>query len=160
MKQLVSLSLLLLVLVGLLIVSRRSGCNPTIAREFLGLADGSLVELKVGDQVLELEVANTPASVSLGLGNRAKMNPDGMLFVFPREGNYLFHMKNMQFDLDLIWICGTTIVDIHHRVSRESYDRGEVFNSSTPVNMVLELTAGSSQELGLEVGRRLEFASP
>ena len=52
-----------------------------------------------------VELAKTPAEQQQGLMNRKTLADNaGMLFIFNKEGNYPFWMKNTLIPLDIIWL--------------------------------------------------------
>ena len=57
-------------------------------------------------------VADTPEARQQGLSGRAGLGEsEGMLFVFPKDGEYAFWMKDMRFSIDILWLSGNgTIV--------------------------------------------------
>lgn len=80
---------------------------------------------------------------------------NGMLFLFNDDVLLEFWMKDMQFDLDVVWIDNGEIVKIDQDIpSPERADGDTVRMSSDPyeVDMVLELPAGSVADLGIETG--------
>lgn len=110
---------------------------------------------------LEVEVVNTPASITLGLSGRSEIGRDGMLFVLPERRRASFWMKDMQFDLDLVWIDGDTIVGIQtvpapkaNQLTQDlpSYDPG------VPVTHVLEVAANTADEKGLFLGSKIQLS--
>ena len=58
-----------------------------------------------GTVTVQLEIANTMESRTRGLMYRKTLAPNrGMVFVFPREENHHFWMKNTYLPLDLIFV--------------------------------------------------------
>ena len=59
------------------------------------------IEVRIGDLVIDAEVARTPEERGQGLSSRSSL-PDegGMLFVFQQEGQPGFWMQEMRFPLD------------------------------------------------------------
>src|SRR5664279_2881599 len=70
--------------------------------------------LSIGQSTINIEIADTEAERTLGLGNRSTLpENNGMLFVFDKPGNYGFWMKDTNFPLDFIWIDeNKNIIDI------------------------------------------------
>src|SRR3989338_5410577 len=69
--------------------------------------------LLVGNNKIFVQVVKTPEELTKGLSGREKLTDDqGMLFIFDRPGNYGFWMKEIKFDLDLIWIKENKIIGI------------------------------------------------
>ncbi len=62
-------------------------------------------EVCINKVCIEAEIADTAEKHQLGLMFRQSLGENkGMLFIFEKEGEYSFWMKNMNFPLDLIWI--------------------------------------------------------
>ncbi|MEK7494433.1 MAG: DUF192 domain-containing protein [Patescibacteria group bacterium] len=110
-------------------------------------------EVRIDDQVFQLERADTDEERALGLGYRDSLcDTCGMLFQFPEPGMYPFWMKGMRFPLDIIWLDGNRVVFIVHAASPSSL---ELFTSPEPANAVLEVNAGSARNI--ERGDTLSF---
>jgi uncharacterized membrane protein (UPF0127 family) len=79
-----------------------------------------------------------------------------MLFPFEENKKRSFWMKDMQFDIDIIWIKDGEIIQISPKIS---HIRGEaeVVNSESEINEVLEINAGESERLGLKEGDRIKI---
>src|SRR3954468_18474194 len=61
--------------------------------------------LKIGDTVVEAEIADTGDLRGRGLGFRDGLKPGhGMIFIFDDASPRSFWMKGMRFCLDIIWI--------------------------------------------------------
>ena len=58
-----------------------------------------------------LDLAKTPEQFRQGLSNRAKLEPNqGMLFIYTEKQNLTFWMKEMNFDIDLVWLLDGKIM--------------------------------------------------
>lgn len=103
-------------------------------------------------KTIHVTIADTESARERGLGGRAELAPDeGMLFVFPSDGNYAFWMKDMSFPIDIIWLAADgTIVHIEQAVSPATYP--ETFAPETPARYVLELPAGYAKAYTVKVG--------
>ena len=136
-------TLLLALILGSVIFFRSS--DPTPER-LLG-------RVLVNDIEYRLEVADTDATRSLGLGERASLcERCGMLFVFPSARRYGFWMKGMQFPIDIAWLQDDVVVHVVRRVSETST---EVYMPERTANRVLEFNAGVLEDI--HVGERLVF---
>jgi hypothetical protein len=103
-----------------------------------------------------LELATSKDEKERGLGGRKDLCQEcGMLFVFPREGIHPFWMKDMQFDLDIIWIKNEKIVYMAKNVTHD--DRATV-KPRDMADQVLEINAGLSDKYGLKEGDRVNFS--
>ena len=91
-KQINSLSKRLL-FIGLSLVS------------FTSLAALPTIELKAGNDRIQVEVASTPASQQVGLMYRPSMPQNqGMLFMFSEKAGHCFWMKNTLIPLSIAFI--------------------------------------------------------
>lgn len=123
--------------------------------------DRQKVRLKIGISIMLVEIVNTPESITLGLSGRDEIGADGMLFLFDFPRKTSFWMKDMRFDLDMIWILDGQVVGITEHVPAPkagvSLDNLETYPSTGAVDAVLEVAAGQAQRLGIVVGDRLEL---
>ena len=113
----------------------------------------------IRNQTIILELAVTPKEKERGLGYRDRLEQNhGMLFIYDHKERYSFWMKGMRFPLDMIWIDGSTVVDISPNVPLATDDKPNIRQSAVPVDKVLELNAGSARELGITVGDQITFS--
>lgn len=105
-------------------------------------------------QKLTLEIADSDAARTLGLGGRPSLAENaGMLFVFDKPDVLAFWMKGMHFPLDIVWISRGIVVDVVMLKSPES-------NTALPewhmplqkADRVLEINAGMAEKIGLKRG--------
>ncbi len=110
---------------------------------------------------LNIEKVETIEARRQGLSDRESLcDSCGMLFVFENSNYYTFWMKDMNFDIDIIYLDqDMRIVDIFENVSKESYKKTppETFSNTKLAKYVLELNSGKSDAFGLSVGNILEF---
>ncbi|KKT96295.1 MAG: hypothetical protein UW98_C0048G0005 [Parcubacteria group bacterium GW2011_GWC2_45_15] len=114
----------------------------------------STKNLTINGSKLTVEVAETWSQLSQGLGGRTELGADqGMLFVYADSHFRNFHMKEMNFPLDFIWINERRIVGLSANVPVFSAD-GTIsrLKSPGPVNRVLEIPAGWIAAHGLKIG--------
>lgn len=116
--------------------------------------DGRIVAL-AGTTTLEIELARTEGERAQGLSGRESLAEDeAMLFIFPILDIYGFWMKEMNFDLDIIWLDEAGVVaDITSNVSRDSYP--QVFYPRTKIKYVLEVPAGWASRHNIALGDEL-----
>lgn len=113
-------------------------------------------QLRVGSQLLTVEVADTSAAQSRGLSGRSGLAEDaGMLFTYATATTPRFWMPDMSFGLDLIWISGDRVIGITPGVLPESYPN--TFSPPQPVTAALEVSAGWAQRHGIEAGALVEW---
>ena len=114
--------------------------------------------VRINRQVIVAEQAQTPTDRAKGLGGRDAQLSDhqGMLFEFDRASVLCFWMKDMRFDIDMIWINpNKQVTHIESDVSPSTFP--ENFCPTTAAKYVLEVRAGLSNQLGLKVGDTLRF---
>ena len=103
----------------------------------------------------QLEVASTPAAQQQGLSGRDQIAGDkGMLFTYPKLDDHCMWMKDMKFDIDIIWLnAEKRIVSIVPDAKPSSYPQTYCAKSK----YVIELQAGQTTARGLRVGGTMEF---
>jgi uncharacterized membrane protein (UPF0127 family) len=102
-----------------------------------------------------VELATTSAQQQLGLSGRASMPKNqGMLFIFQVANRYPFWMKDMKFNLDMIFINNNKIVSIFQNVPKPKNANANLptYAPSSPANEVLELNAGVAKTDGFKKG--------
>ena len=106
----------------------------------------------LGGQTVQLDIADTPEKRQKGLSGRSGLAEDeGMLFIFPENGLHSFWMKDMLFSIDILWLNSEgEVVHLVENASPSSYPAS--FSPENPALFVLELSAGASARLGVEVG--------
>lgn len=114
-------------------------------------------ELSVGNQKISLEIASTQLAREQGLGGRSSLPQNkGMLFAYPAPVIQCFWMKGMHFSIDMIWVThDKKIIMIQPSVSPSTYPRS--FCPAMPAQYVIELNAGLSKKLDLQVGQTLHL---
>jgi hypothetical protein len=121
-----------------------------------------LMELMVGDRTFTIEIADTAAKQSLGLGKRDVLSPErGMYFPFKEPHFLAFWMKDMRFPIDMVWIADGRVVDIDERVPVEPKGKPlPTYSPSVPADAVLELNAGMAEEAGIDIGDEVRLRLP
>jgi uncharacterized membrane protein (UPF0127 family) len=120
-------------------------------------------QVTIADQVIQLEVANTPEKQATGLMFRTEMPDDrGMLFPFEAPRMARFWMRNVPIALDMIFLRDGEVVAIAADVPPCTTPTCPTYGPATLVDQVLELRGGRAAELGLQTGDRLaiEYLSP
>ena len=111
--------------------------------------------IQVGAVPLAVEVAREKEQQAKGMMFRRTLGPDeAMLFVFDREANLAFWMKNTYVDLDLAYLRGDgTVLQIERM---KAFNPEGVF-SREPARFTLEVPAGWFAAHGIEVGAKVEI---
>jgi uncharacterized membrane protein (UPF0127 family) len=113
-------------------------------------------KVKIGNQLIQLEVAKTIEQQATGLMNRKELAGDrGMLFPFSPPRQVSFWMKDCLINLDMIFLRDGKVQAISSNVPPCAKDPCPVYGPNTPVDQVIELRGGRAKELGLKVGDRL-----
>lgn len=109
--------------------------------------------------VVSVETVADDDSRAQGLMYRDQLEPAaGMLFFFPREGEYPFWMKNTRIPLDIIWVdAGRRIAHIKPDVPPCVTVQCPSYPPNAQAQYVLELAAGGAKRHGLKVGDQLRF---
>ena len=116
--------------------------------------------VKISGQSVKVELALTPIERERGLSGRSGLKENkGMLFVFPKSGNYPFWMKGMNFPIDIIWLDEERKIiyikkDARPELYPESYGPDV---SKAYAKYVLEVSSGFSENNNLKVGDKVEF---
>jgi len=126
---------------------------------FFGSVSSDISSVCFKNKCFDVELVITSAERSRGLMNRDDLRDnEGMLFIYDREGEYNFWMKNTLISLDIIWIDSNyEVVYIEH----SAQPCGITCDSISPgvkAMYVLEINGGISKEVGLNVGERLSFS--
>lgn len=108
-------------------------------------------------KTFSVEVAKTEAELKKGLsGHKPLLDNEGMIFLFDREDTYGFWMRDMLFPIDIIWLTKDwKITHIENSIAPETYPK--VYSSTFPSKYVLEVSAGTAERLGWEIGDAVLF---
>lgn len=132
-----------------------------------------LLMTKEGHQIF-IQIASSTQDLADGLSFKdklkfyerdGKITTEGMLFVFQAEMIQNFWMKDMTFDLDMIWLDSNyKIVYIEKNALASSYNPTDTESSQMftngpdhPAKYVLEINSGLSDEMDLWVGDTLKL---
>lgn len=111
--------------------------------------------IKIGGQEFKTEIVSTQDQLERGLGGRDNLCVNcAMLFVFPQGGRRAFWMKDMKFDLDIIWLENDKITYIARNIP---FDSKEVISPPVLADKVLEINAGLSDKYGFKAGDAVEM---
>ncbi len=129
------------------------------------LAENYNTPITVGDRKLSVEIVDTDESRKLGLSNRATLlEGKGMLFDFTNTDTTLpsFWMKDMNFDLDIIWINQNKIIGITTNVpAPKNKNISETLLPSYPppsaITHVLEVPSGWSKKNNIKTGDEIKI---
>ena len=150
--------------------SSTTSTKPAIVNEYWTLDIEKVLTTKTGEKIF-IEIASTSEEQEQGLSGKRKLmefvrdqkiRTEGMLFVFSEPRVLNFWMKDMRFDLDIIWLDeNLKIVHIAKNAQADSYNKqnpasSTIFsNGNNPAKYVLEINSGLSNELNLREGDTL-----
>ena len=147
MKKAIILFIFLAVVIAGLLIFRKNIFPPKVQENYI----------QINGQKILVEIASTEAQREQGLSGRENLcSVCGMLFLFSQAGNYPFWMKEMKFNLDMLWISGNRVVKIVKNISFEK-GKGEVVDPQTSADKVLEINAGQSGKWGIGEGDEQNF---
>lgn len=111
--------------------------------------------VSVNGKIFITELALTPKEQEKGLGERKDLcERCAMLFYFKTKDIYLFWMKDMNFDLDIIWILDNEIAYIEKNVSHQSLEK---IDPKIKADKVFEINAGLSEKFNFKIGDRINI---
>jgi len=131
----------------------------SLQERVLLIKDGSTHSFLLDDKEFIFEVVNSNISRMRGLSGRDSIGSDGMLFAFEFVERHSIWMKEMEFDLDIIWLLNGRVVDITLGATApkdiSSTVGLEIYQPCLGVNQVLEVESGFVDRWGVEVGDEL-----
>lgn len=122
-------------------------------------------EIKINDLTIPVKVAKTDIQRRDGLSNQDSLpEGEGMFFEFAQKDiKPPFWMKNMKFAIDILWIDDNKIVQIDSEIqppiSGATDNELVLYLPNQPIDYVLELTAGFSEEHNIKVGDTIELST-
>ncbi len=111
--------------------------------------------LRIKDETLSIEIANSPAQRGRGLMYRKQLLPGhGMLFIFPVPEYLNFYMKNTFFPLSIAFIDkDKKIVDIQNMAAaKENQESFPIYVSKEEAMYALEVPLGWFRDRQIRVG--------
>ena len=112
-------------------------------------------DLIIGGKIIKVDISDNDCKRIQGLSDRKGISENnGMLFIFPREGNYGFWMKDMNFPIDILWVDDNLYVTgVEKSVSTSTYP--EIIGEKYLAKYVLELFSGFSEKNNIKVGNKI-----
>ena len=115
-------------------------------------------EVMIKNQQYQVEMVKTPIKMAEGLSGRNELATNsGMLFVYDDKQKRDFWMNKMNFDLDIIFIDDSRVVDFVTLKKPESSNKIPKYTNLKPADFVLEIPAGEAKKLGLKIGDMVEI---
>lgn len=123
----------------------------------VNLINKRTVTVVLGEKVfIESEIADSQLEKSLGLSGRESLDEGGgMLFIIGKNSRPTFWMRDMSFDIDIIWILDNEIIGIEYNIDHSVQNK--FYYPPRPINYVLEIKGGTALRHGLETGDRVRI---
>lgn len=127
--------------------------------KFFPFKSENISRIKINNQVIFVEIADTPEKITQGLSDRTSLAENqGMLFVLNKSGFHTFWMNQMKFSLDFVFINNNQVVDLIENVSfPKEGEQPQTLTAKSPFDKVLEINAGKIKEYGIMIGQAVEF---
>lgn len=111
----------------------------------------------INNKRLNVTVADSSSERERGLSGRERLSDkEGMLFIFDSDGVYCFWMKDMKFNIDMIWLDkDKKVIHIQENATPDSYP--ETFCPNQEARYVLEVGAGNARKLEIKRGDKATF---
>ncbi|MBU3918854.1 DUF192 domain-containing protein [Patescibacteria group bacterium] len=107
------------------------------------------------DKCFEVEIADTFEARTQGLMFRQDLKQGkAMLFVFQKEGVYSFHMRNVNFPLDIVWLNENKEIVF---IKTNALPEEEGISPDKEAKYVIEFNAGVIKSLGAGIGDKFVF---
>ncbi|MHB8424592.1 MAG: DUF192 domain-containing protein [Gammaproteobacteria bacterium] len=116
-------------------------------------------QVQLKGQRFTVEVADSGAARERGLMFRTRMAADhGMLFLFASALPRMFWMKHTLIPLDILFFdAQRRLINVSADTPPCKRDPCPTYASAAPAQYVLELNAGTAQQLGIRPGNRLRI---
>lgn len=112
--------------------------------------------IRIGDRVVQMQVAALPAEVQRGLMHRQSLGPDeGMLFVFMRPQPLGFWMRNTTIPLDIGYIAPDG--ELREIYQMHPLDELTVQSRGRDLQFALEMNQGWFRKNNVKPGAKLDL---
>jgi uncharacterized protein len=116
-------------------------------------------QIRIGSDVITVEVARSPEERAMGLMGRSEIADDaGMLFVFEEPRRASFWMRGMLIPIDMVFLRDREVISVIADVPPCSEDPCPTYGPDVPVDAVLELAAGRAATLGVTPGLTISIS--
>lgn len=128
-----------------------------VAMIFWAFRSEDRTKITIGEKEVVVEIADTKDEREQGFSGRESLDEnEGLLMIFAEPDFYSFHMKEMNFSIDMIWISeGKEVVDMVKEVSPDSYP--QVFRTKVAAKYALEVPGGFVDENKIKIGDKFSF---
>lgn len=121
-------------------------------------------KVTIGKKNIKVEVMDTDEKRAQGLSGRTELTDgNGLLFDFTNVSDRLpgFWMKDMLFDIDILWIAQNKVIAINRNVPKPApgvpLQELPVYYPPAAIDYVLEVPAGWSERNKIEIGELVKL---
>ncbi len=115
--------------------------------------------VRLKNNVFNVEVMRTDEQRQRGLSGREKLDIEAaMLFEFEMPDKHCFWMKDMKFNIDILWFNDQNRL-IHQERNAPLASYPNSFCPPAPAKYVLEVQAGTADRLNLQNGETIYFSN-
>lgn len=113
--------------------------------------------ITIKDRVIKVEIADNDTKRLQGLSGRSALSQDeGMLFVFEKPGLYGIWMKDMNFNIDILWFDeNNKLIYFIEDAKPDSFPKTYIPDNNS--KFILEINSGFIKKEGLEIGDKFDF---
>jgi uncharacterized membrane protein (UPF0127 family) len=146
------------VLVGLSVAAFGTGCGKRESAqaepEYKSVA--YYFPVKVGDKVVQMQIAVTQMEMQHGLMGRRDLGPDqGMIFVYPQPERLNFYMRNTPLPLDIGYFSSDG--RLREVYQMYPFDEKTVSSHSREIQFALEMNQGWYKANDVKAGAQLDM---
>ena len=118
-------------------------------------------KITINQKTFDVWLAKTDAEHEHGLSGWQKLQDNqGMLFIFNKPSIQSFWMKDMNFDLDIIFISDNKITEIAKYLPAPRFiEWPATYITTQPADQVLEVNAGTADSLNWKIGDKILYQS-
>lgn len=157
--QNIVIAILAIAVIGFFIVNNFINNNEPEVEYYTFTKEGELTftdSLGTLKAKIDLEIADSDYERQLGLMNRKEMKEnEGMLFIFPMQGNQSFWMRNTLISLDMLFINDQKQIVTIHKNTKILSDQS--YPASQPAIYVVEVLAGFTDKYNIRVGDKINW---
>ena len=149
-----------LLLIGLIFISQlmpESVPSETSSNSHLNKSSMQTVSAKIHTTQFTLYSPQTASERQVGLAAFDSLQAhEGMIFKGLQPDSLSIWMKNMKFDIDVIWLDeNDTITYIEKSISKNSYQKIYQNPTSAPSTYLIELPAGTVEQMTINLGDKV-----
>ncbi len=157
--QKIVIAVLAIAVIGFFIVNNFINNNEPEVEYYTFTKEGELTftdSLGILKSKIDIEIADNNYERQLGLMNRKEMKEnEGMLFIFPLQGNQSFWMRNTLISLDILFVNDQKQIVTIHKNTKILSDQS--YPATKPSIYVVEVLAGYRDKHNILVGDKINW---